>query len=53
MAVHQRTHLSQGHMPPIQVLVRTPDAHSRQRELVRASLVARPAAPRPMHRRWA
>lgn len=28
-------------------------AHDRQRELVRASLLARPAGPRPTHRRWA
>jgi hypothetical protein len=28
-------------------------AHDRQRELVRASLIARPAAGRPTHRRWA
>ena len=29
------------------------DAHERQRELVRASLLVRPAGPRPTHRRWA
>jgi hypothetical protein len=28
-------------------------AHDRQRELVRASLIARPGAARPTHRRWA
>jgi hypothetical protein len=27
--------------------------HERQRELVRASLLARPAGARPTHRRWA
>jgi hypothetical protein len=29
------------------------DAHRRQRELVRASLMCRPAVGRPTHRRWA
>jgi hypothetical protein len=29
------------------------DWHRRQRELVAASLVARPGASRPTHRRWA
>jgi hypothetical protein len=28
-------------------------AHERQRELVRASLLARPTGARPTHRRWA
>ncbi len=28
-------------------------AHDRQRELVRASLIARPGTRRPTHRRWA
>ena len=28
-------------------------AHRRQRELVRASLIARPANSKPTHRRWA
>jgi hypothetical protein len=29
------------------------DAHRRQRELVRLSLVARPSGSQPTHRRWA
>jgi hypothetical protein len=29
------------------------DAHRRQRDLVLASLLARPAASHPTHRRWA
>jgi hypothetical protein len=29
------------------------EAHRRQRELVRASLVCRPPAAHPTHRRWA
>jgi hypothetical protein len=29
------------------------DAHCRQRELVRLSLLARPAGTQPTHRRWA
>jgi len=53
MAARHHHHLAQGPVLPVQVLLRNADAHSRQRELVRASLIARPATPRPMHRRWA
>jgi hypothetical protein len=53
MAASRSHHLAQG-VVPVAVALQAADAHRRQRELVRASLVARPAAtPRPMHRRWA
>ncbi|HEV8153121.1 MAG TPA: hypothetical protein VGP78_09320 [Solirubrobacteraceae bacterium] len=53
MAASHSHHLSQG-VVPVAVALQAADAHRRQRELVRASLVARPATtPRPMHRRWA
>ena len=53
MPASRSHHLSQG-VVPVAVALQAADAHRRQRELVRASLVARPAStPRPMHRRWA
>jgi hypothetical protein len=39
--------------PPAPVALAQREAHRRQRELVRASLVCRPLAGRPTHRRWA
>jgi len=54
MAAYQPAHLDQAHATPVHALFAPgKDAHDRQRELVRASLLARPAAPRPTHRRWA
>jgi hypothetical protein len=35
------------------ILLAQREAHRRQRDLVRASLVCRPLAGRPTHRRWA
>jgi hypothetical protein len=53
MATHQTVHLAQAHATPVHVLFAGKDAHERQRELVRASLLACPTATRPTHRRWA
>jgi hypothetical protein len=54
MAAYQTRHLDHAHATPMHVLLASGrDAHDRQRELVRASLLARPAVPRPTHRRWA
>jgi hypothetical protein len=41
------------HPEPAARAVALRDAHRRQRELVRASLMCRPAVGRPTHRRWA
>jgi hypothetical protein len=54
MAAHQTSHLDQAHATPVHVLLAPgKDAHARQVDLVRASLIACPAASRPTHRRWA
>jgi hypothetical protein len=54
MAANQTSHLDQAHATPVHVLLASSrDAHARQVDLVRASLIACPAAQRPTHRRWA
>jgi hypothetical protein len=51
MIVVRQSSLSRPGALPAVLAMR--DAHARQRELVRASLVARPSDPRPTHRRAA
>jgi hypothetical protein len=54
MAAQQTSHLDQAHVTPVHVLLAPgKDAHARQVDLVRASLIACPSAQRPTHRRWA
>jgi hypothetical protein len=54
MAANQTSHLDKAHATPVHVLLASSrDAHARQVDLVRASLIACPATPRPTHRRWA
>jgi hypothetical protein len=54
MAAHQTSHLDQAHATPVHALLAPgKDPHARQVDLVRASLLACPAASRPTHRRWA